>query len=49
LTYQFDLEFSRANLNFWADRVHLARISNLDATAAIDNCRVCHPELIPGS
>lgn len=46
LTYQFDLEYSRVDLNFWADRVHLARISNLDPRAAIENCRECHPELI---
>jgi hypothetical protein len=41
LTYEFDLEYSRANINFWTDKVHLARFSNIGPESVVQNCHLC--------
>ena len=41
LTYQFDLDYSRANINFWKDKVPLPRFSNVDPRSVIENCHLC--------
>jgi hypothetical protein len=44
LTYEWDIEFSRADVNFWGNKVRLRRLSNVDAEEIIENCQLCREQ-----